>query len=219
VAEADDGTLVIRLAKRVPAAESWGLRFFPDPTRPGGAVPIFWRSTIYRGALSARVLGPDSDTASSFRLAEIPGRKAVLIAEHCRGKLAVEDASFAALIAFDGALAAPPEALTLAVEHGGLADLDARLRALQAFIEHCQRRYRPAPPERGFAPQRLKDALVALDARLAGASLRQIAELLMGADIVVQDWDNGSRFSRERARRAVNRGVALMEGGWRDLLA
>jgi len=78
----------------------------------------------------------------------------------------------------------------------------------------------PRHPRKSTGPgNRTHDShLIALDGKLAGASLRQIAEMLLGADLVADDWENGSRFSRERARRAVSRGVALMNGGWRELL-
>jgi len=55
--------------------------------------------------------------------------------------------------------------------------------------------------------------LQALDATLAGASLREVAEGLFGAD-AVQDWyaDGGLR---SKTRRLVQRGDALMHGGYR----
>jgi hypothetical protein len=214
-----DATLVYELPRRTPEAESWGLHFLPDPTLPGGDAPLFWLPSIYRNKLVARPSPPEAGSDSPLRLPDIPGRKSLLrTAEGCV-KLAIEGHSFAALIAFEGKLAVLPEALILTVEHGGISDLDTRLRALQAFIDYCRGSFRPAPSERGFGPQRLKDALIALDGKLAGASLRQIAEMLFGPEPVARDWNHGSGITRERARRAVRRGVALMTGGWRDLLA
>ena len=58
--------------------------------------------------------------------------------------------------------------------------------------------------------------LQALDATLAGASLREVAEGLFGAEAVVAGWhaDGGLR---SRVRRLVRRGLALMRGGYRRL--
>jgi len=55
--------------------------------------------------------------------------------------------------------------------------------------------------------------LQALDATLAGASLREVAEGLFGVD-AVQDWyaDGGLR---SKTRRLVQRGDTLMRGGYR----
>ncbi|HCV38826.1 MAG TPA: hypothetical protein DGQ94_08935, partial [Pseudomonas sp.] len=58
--------------------------------------------------------------------------------------------------------------------------------------------------------------LQALDGTLAGASLREIAEGLFGADAVVADWHADSAL-RARVRRLVRRGEALMRGGYRRL--
>jgi hypothetical protein len=56
--------------------------------------------------------------------------------------------------------------------------------------------------------------LQALDATLAGASLREVAEGLFGADAVAADWHKDSAL-RARVRRLVRRGDALMRGGYR----
>ncbi len=58
--------------------------------------------------------------------------------------------------------------------------------------------------------------LQALDATLARASLREMAEGLFGADAVAADWHTDSAL-RARVRRLVRRGDALMRGGYRRL--
>jgi len=58
--------------------------------------------------------------------------------------------------------------------------------------------------------------LQALDATLAGASLRDVAEGLFGADAVAADWHADGDL-RARVRRLVRRGNALMRGGYRRL--
>ncbi|WP_033874281.1 DUF2285 domain-containing protein, partial [Pseudomonas aeruginosa] len=58
--------------------------------------------------------------------------------------------------------------------------------------------------------------LQALDATLAGASLREVAVGLFGADVVTGGWhaDGGLR---SKVRRLVRRGRTLMHGGYRRL--
>ena len=58
--------------------------------------------------------------------------------------------------------------------------------------------------------------LQALDATLAGASLREVAEGLFGADAVAADWHADGDL-RARVRRLVRRGDALMRSGYRRL--
>jgi hypothetical protein len=61
----------------------------------------------------------------------------------------------------------------------------------------------------------LRDALITLDGRRAGASHKDIAILLYGADDVAADWGVGLR---QRMQRHYSRGAALAAGGYRDLL-
>ena len=53
----------------------------------------------------------------------------------------------------------------------------------------------------------------ALDATLAGASLREVAEGLFGVDAAADWYSDGGL--RSKVRRLVRRGDALMRGGYR----
>ena len=56
--------------------------------------------------------------------------------------------------------------------------------------------------------------LQALDATLAGASLREVGKVLFGAEVVAEDWHADSAL-RARVRRLVRRGERMMRGGYR----
>jgi len=56
-----------------------------------------------------------------------------------------------------------------------------------------------------------------LDATLAGASLRDAAEALVGTAVVIADWHADGAL-RARVRRLTRRGTVLMRGGYRRLL-
>ena len=72
------------------------------------------------------------------------------------------------------------------------------------------------PPEHR-AP-RWAAALRAFDAIRAGASPREIAAALFGADAARRDWDGASDYLRSRVRRAIAAGERLVNGGHLDLL-
>ena len=72
---------------------------------------------------------------------------------------------------------------------------------------------RPRPPLSALLELH---TLQALDATLAGASLREVAEGLFGVDAVGADWHSDSAL-RARVRRLVRRGDGLMRGGYRRL--
>ncbi|WP_353806516.1 DUF2285 domain-containing protein [Mesorhizobium sp.] len=94
-----------------------------------------------------------------------------------------------------------------------------RLRGLECLNALCLDGQLPArlfPPERRGA--RLTFVLRALDGSLAGASHREIAEALFGQWRVHSDWNDPRDHLRDRIRRAVSRGRALMNGGYLDFL-
>ncbi|MFV9063767.1 DUF2285 domain-containing protein, partial [Enterobacter roggenkampii] len=90
------------------------------------------------------------------------------------------------------------------------AELDA-LSAATVATPAAAARSRPTP-----AAVLELHTLQALDATLSGASLREVAEGLFGADAVAADWHKDSAL-RARVRRLVRRGDALMRGGYRRL--
>ncbi|MDE0408898.1 MAG: DUF2285 domain-containing protein [Alphaproteobacteria bacterium] len=62
------------------------------------------------------------------------------------------------------------------------------------------------------------ELLKALDARLAGRSLRSIAVDLYGAARVAVEWSADGSM-RGRVRWRVKQALRLMNGGYRDLIA
>jgi len=61
-------------------------------------------------------------------------------------------------------------------------------------------------------------ALRAQDARSAGASQRDIAELLFGTARTRADWTPGSDYLRSQIRRLLTFGERMRRSGWRSLL-
>ena len=59
---------------------------------------------------------------------------------------------------------------------------------------------------------------MALDGRLSGKSLRQIAVDLYGEARVAEEWQSDSSM-RGRVRWRVKQALKLMNGGYRDLIA
>jgi hypothetical protein len=72
------------------------------------------------------------------------------------------------------------------------------------------------PPER--RARRWAMALRAYDGMTAGASHRDIAEVLFGVQTVRDDWCGRSEYLRLRVQRLLHVAHAMVEGGYRDLL-
>lgn len=62
------------------------------------------------------------------------------------------------------------------------------------------------------------ELLTALEGRLAGRSLREIAVDLYGAARVAEEWGSDGSM-RARVRWRVKQALGLMNGGYRDLVA
>jgi hypothetical protein len=96
---------------------------------------------------------------------------------------------------------------------------EPRLLALRRFL-HVRRE--SVLPDRLYPPERRAgrwlDMLRACDARRAGASQRQIAAAIFGADRAAQDWAGQSDYLRLRVQRLVRGADHMAARGYRDLL-
>jgi len=206
----------LRRRRRPEAAQAWGLRLLEDPDLDARDAHPAWfpdHDVVLK-------LYPDADPppdAPAFEFWHIPGRKElihdgkrlVLMARWpgCCIRLALaptlED-GMAYLYAIRACTAPCASYRTITAELDKLATADGAPPAAAA-------RSRPTP-----AALLELHTLQALDATLAGASLREVAEGLFGADAVATAWyaDGGLR---SRVRRLVRRGQSLMRGGYRRL--
>ncbi|MEH3117231.1 MAG: DUF2285 domain-containing protein [Methylorubrum populi] len=96
--------------------------------------------------------------------------------------------------------------------------MDLRLHAVRRFWR-CVRDRSPGPPFGVLPAQLLKWhilSLRALDAKLRDESYRTVAEVLLGFRGTKEDFEIDPR--KNRARRLVQHGLAMMRGGYRLLL-
>lgn len=193
----------LRRARRPDAAHRWGLRVLEDPALDARDAHPAWQP----GQVDVVQLYPDADPpvdAESFAFWRIPGHKQLL---HDGKRLALIARSPGQCLRF--ALAPGlQDGMAVAYAHRGGAFAPARGHALDA----AQAATKPRP-----TPAALLElhTLQALDATLAGASLRDVGEGLFGADAVADWYSDGGL--RSKVRRLVRRGDALMRGGYRRL--
>jgi hypothetical protein len=102
----------------------------------------------------------------------------------------------------------------------GLRSIEASLLTLRRLVAFDRRGTMPLGL---FSIDRRSErwiaALRADDARGAGASQRDIAQLLFGAERVRDDWPVPSDYLRSKIRRLLRVGERMRGGGWRNLLA
>ena len=193
----------LRRHRRPEVAHRWGLRLLEDPALDARDAHPAWLP----GHATVVQLYPDADPpqdATAFAFWRIPGHKHLL-----------HDGKGLALIA-----RSPGRCLRFALAPG----LEDGMAAAYAHRGGAVAAARNQPPGVGLAvakPRPTPAALLelhtiqALDATLAGASLRDVGEGLFGADAVADWYSDGGL--RSKVRRLVRRGDALMRGGYRRL--
>ncbi len=107
----------------------------------------------------------------------------------------------------------------LFVDTAGTEDAAGQLEALACFQELRRtrtllNRYFPPHPQ----AVRLTQCLQALDGFLANAEHYDIAVALFGEEIVERDWSDPGEHLKDRVRRLIIRGRAMMDRGFLSLL-
>ncbi len=213
-----DGTQLLRLRRRYPRAEKWGLHAFPDPKLCAHQAPAFWHAKALKRVVRLNAGKVDEaeqgvqQTLADFRA----DRRAVIGVDGTALVLLKRRGVHVALdIRGLSVLTAPFEP---AYEMRGLTDIPAQaelLKRLHRFTE-------PAPEAVGDVPppvdERLHHALIALDESLKGKNYRQIAITIFGEKKVAEEWLGHSQYLKDRTRRLVAKGTELMKGGYLDLL-
>ncbi len=181
------------------AAHAWGLRILEDPALDARDAHPAW----FPGHAAVVQLYPDADPpvdVELFAFWRIPGHKQL-----------VHDGKVLALIA-----RSPGRCLRFALAPGledGMAVACAHRGGTTARLAtDAAPMARPRPPP---AAMMELHTLQALDATLAGASLREIAEGLFGEDAAADWYSDGGL--RSKVRRLARRGDALMRGGYHRL--
>ena len=185
------------------AAHRWGLRLLEDPALDARDAHPAWLP----GHAGVVQLYPDADppqNATAFAFWRIPGHKQLI---HDGKRLVLIARSPGHCLRF--ALAPGLEdGMAIAYAHHGGAAAPARGHAPGAALANA----RPRPSHSALLELH---TLQALDATLAGASLRDVAEGLFGVDAAAGWYSDGGL--RSKVRRLTRRGDALMRGGYRRL--
>jgi len=213
-----DGTRLLRLRRRFPLAERWGLYAFADPSVAARQAPVFWHIAALKQVVRVRV-APTTHresltplTLSSFNV----DRTAAIGVDNVPLVLMKGPGVHIPLEIHDVAVLTNPFAPVFEID--GFADLNTQTELLKRL-----HRFREQPPSAAnraarTIDERLHHALIPLDESLRGKTYRQIAITIFGEKKVAEDWQGPSQFLKDRTRRLVAKGTELMKGGYRDLL-
>jgi hypothetical protein len=201
-------------------AEIYGLIAFADPDLPASETPVFWRPSLYKGALKVS-LSEAQGNEDSFTLASLKccptvldtacGIRHIRLGGHSFWiQLVTED-----LISLD-------ESTRVSLIFDGRAGMSRRLKtAEQLLFLHKSEGGAPITIKRRPNRDKLLEGLLAFDiyngADGQRGSLKDIAAALFGEDRIANEWV-ANRSLKDRAIRARNRGKLFVNGGYKALL-
>ncbi len=189
-----------------------GYDFLADPNRRAADAPVFWRADELASVI-VLTAAPAVTGTPSILLADLPGELIRRDAEDGAHLLLRDDAISHQLWLIDPPSGATPMVALIALDVTAPQRADATLRFWR-HVAHGRPRTPPSPPHR---IDRLVSALRALDARLAGASYRAIAEALFGPGRLTSEaWKTSSL--RDTVIRLARTGQAMTRSGYRNLL-
>jgi hypothetical protein len=209
------GAIVLRLRLRVLAAERWGLHCFADPQKAAHEAYVFWLEDQLRSGVNCTLRIANDNELGALSLASFAGQRRVLVTPNDEHVVVTCNRMSARMVARNSTFLIGECVMTFEINgleesaksFGAIRTLRA-MRSNQCAQGKFQGKYR----------SKYFDYLLALDGHLAGRSYRDIAEVLYGSDRIGPYWTDDSRGYKSKVRRAVERGLALMNGGYRDIL-
>jgi hypothetical protein len=198
-----------------PAAARWGLHAFAEPGLAAEAARPVWRAEWLPRVLIAEAAHVAA-ARDRFDLTRFAGIAVVVCDDAGSERVLLSDgaASLRVDIVTGSVLAGP---VCLVYRLAGLAAVRAPLDTLQGLLRLCRsgRLHRPALRSRN---RRLILLLRAHDALQAGASQREIAEVLLSGEAARARWRTEVPSLRLRAQRLAKGAQAMADGGYRSLL-
>lgn len=213
------GITLIRPRTDQMAAERWGLAFFPDPQSNGYDANAFWSSALFPQQVLVQV-GPAGSGAicdiyeQTTRLCQIIHLVDTVGREH----MLIKGNGHVVQVRCIGMSLLSPEPVRLGFLIRGVENFHERYRILkdaQRVYGRAERETRPRWTRTRLA---LRNALIAFDCHQIGLTLRETAAVIYGKARADEAWAGPSRAMKDEIRRARNRGIDLVNGGYRTLL-
>ena len=157
----------------------------------------------------------DAAQSNGIDVTAVPGLQQILIDANGRQHLVLRAHGVILQVEVEGADVTHGPALLEFYVHSQLRRSGHQLIMMDRFLSGSAPKSPPNPVWTSQA-RKLRDAIIALDGRAAGASHREVAIVIYGRAKVESEW--GPAGLRDLVRRDLDRGLKLAMGGYRDLL-
>jgi hypothetical protein len=219
VAAQTGATTIIEVTNPCTALLDWGCLYSSAPTFSARSATVFWQPDLCSKVLRLTALSLSAEVAAEqFSLHEVACPSVLLRGTGASQHLLFRDNDGGLQLAVQGCDLLKPVRLVLDSAPGPQI-ARAQFRSHRCFMDiRLAGKLMPSHVQREPLSPRLKHVLRALDGALAGASHREIGAALFGGERIRAEWYAPGRPLRYKVRRAVHRGYALMQGGYRKLL-
>ena len=197
------------------AASQWGLTRFVDPALLALEAPIDWLEELGAAKIDAVAREPYQAEPSDVHLAELQCVRHIVVSPDGGETVLINTSEKALTLRLRGKTALrDPVCLTFQI--AGMRALPGSRRSLQILPDLL------AGGPRKFNRSRrqllLRDALVALDGRQAGATYRDVAVVIAGVESARAAWRSSDHSLKDRMRRALKAGMRFRNGRYRTLI-
>ncbi len=192
---------------------------FAAPNLPALEAPVVWLPALTHTLLhvDADCLGVDHNC--DFDVRKLPFTVHVHFDADGTQHVVLEAPSFHVALVVTGSLVSMGP-VRLQFASAGVCALDGHLDALGALAHVLlgRRIYRAADRPGDVDRSNLRDAIIALDGERAGASRREIATVIFGAERVAEEWREPNGAMKAVIKRNLLRGRRYVAGGYRAFI-
>lgn len=186
------------MPRRPRSSRNGGCTFPENPAHSCALILPIWSAAVDPRVVTVRALPPRSDRDCRFEMIREAGR----VVRGCSAEhVLVDRGALVRLDVIEGSVSAGPVSLHFDLPDDGR--LQARLAVIGAFAAKA------TIPRHHLQLAGRLHALQAAGARAAGASLREIADLLLGAG----DWPGDGEHRKSLVRRMIATGERMVRAG------
>jgi len=180
---------------------------------------VFWSPEIAAPALQAVIEPAQSLGAANFALSRFAAEISILLdVTGGRHQIVFKSRRQSLVIDVTGTVTFDAPARITFLTHGSNGAACAP-RAFAAFNACLSPESKAKYPKRSATTLvRRRNALIALDGDAAGANYREISMVMFGVKDTTESWSSLKNPCKDQVRRALQRGQALIAGGYRKLL-
>lgn len=201
-----------------PEAAKFGLAYFVNPDLNALSADVIWCRTQHPRPVCIEVVSCQPGTVDLILQRTI--RKCQIVhfldADGCQ-HLLLKGAGCVLQVRVEGLslLDTEPREMKMVMDEWDDFDSYAAIlkKAKRVYGDHDT-----SAPSWGAAALSMRNALICADAREAGLSKYQMAEIIYGADHVARERKNGGRALRDAMRRYLAKADAMLAGDYKDLL-